>query len=115
MPSGLWVALTGRVEGVDIQRQVHGVLGAHAVPDPLDDAVGADGIDLSSLDDLEAAVAVVLVIARPAESGTDTGVDVGVVAQQALLRGMVEVRAVVDAGHLGGGSTEDLGAPLLDR
>ena len=115
MPSWLWVVLTGRVEGVDIQRQVHGELGANSVPDPLDDAVGADGIDLAGFHDLEAAVAVVLVIARPAESGADTGVDVGVVAQQALLSGMVEVRSVVDAGHLGGRATEDLGAPLLGR
>lgn len=39
--------------------------------------------------------------------------DVGVVAQQALLGGVVEVRPVVDAGHLGGRAAEHLGPPRV--
>lgn len=37
--------------------------------------------------------------------------DVGVVAEKALLGGVVEVGAVVDAGDLGRRAAEDLGAP----
>jgi hypothetical protein len=38
-------------------------------------------------------------------------VDVGVVCEQAFLRGVEEVGAVVDAGLFAGGAAEDLGAP----
>ena len=37
--------------------------------------------------------------------------DVGVVGQEALGVGMVEVGAVVDGGLVGGGAAEDFGAP----
>jgi hypothetical protein len=40
--------------------------------------------------------------------------DVGVVPQQSLLGGVVEVRAVVDAGLLAGCSTEDFGLPRIE-
>lgn len=105
------VGLTSRVERVDVQAQVHGISGTHALADLLDDAVRPDGVDLARLDDLEAAVPVVLVIRGPAERRADAGVDVGVVLEEALLRRVVEVRPVVDAGYLGGGAAEDLGAP----
>lgn len=100
-----------RVERVDVDGQVHGPVGADAVDDALDDAVGADGVDLAGLDDLEAAVAVVVVVAGPAEGGADAGVDVGVVGEEPFLRGVVEVGAVVDSGDLGRGAAEDLGLP----
>ena len=71
----------GRVQGIDVNRQVNGSLSADPVDDSLDDTVGANGVDLACLDNLEAAVAVIVVIARSAESCTDTGVDVGVVSE----------------------------------
>ena len=37
--------------------------------------------------------------------------DVAVVAQEAFLRGVVEVGSVVDGGDVGRGSAEDLGFP----
>lgn len=51
----------------------------------LDDACGAYGVDLAGLDDLKAAVAVVVVVGEAAECGTDAGVDIGVVAKEAFL------------------------------
>lgn len=45
----------GRVQRVDVDAQVYGVLGADAVANLLDDPLDADGVDLSSLDDLETA------------------------------------------------------------
>lgn len=93
-------SLTCRVKRVDIQRKVDRVLCADTVNDLLDDAVRANLVNLASLNDLEAAVSVVLVVTGSAERRADTSVDVGVVAQQSLLSGMVEVGAVVDAGDL---------------
>lgn len=40
--------------------------------------------------------------------------DIGIIGQQALLRGMVEVRAVVDAGDLAGRAAEDLWLPGIE-
>jgi hypothetical protein len=113
-PTGLGRAGGGRkrrVERVDVNGQVDGPISADAVDDALDDAVGADGVDLTGLDDLEAAVAVVVVVAGPTKRGADARVDVGVVGEEALLRGVVEVGAVVDGGDLGRGAAEDLGLP----
>lgn len=104
----------GRVERVDVDGQVDRVLGAHPLLDAVDDAVDADGVDLSGLDAGEAAVAVVLVVGGPREGGADAGVDAAVVGQQALLRGPVEVGAVVDGGLLAGGAAEDLGLPRVE-
>jgi hypothetical protein len=40
--------------------------------------------------------------------------DIRVVGQQALLRRMVEIRAVVNGSYLGGGATEDFGLPGIE-
>lgn len=40
--------------------------------------------------------------------------DVGVVPEETLLGGVVEVGAVVDAGDLGGGTAKDLGLPRVE-
>lgn len=87
---------------------------ADAFVDGGDDAGGADGVDVAGLDDLEAAVAVVVVVREAGERGADAGVDVGVVAQQAFLVRVVEVGAVVDGGLLGGAAAEDLGPPGVE-
>jgi hypothetical protein len=105
---------TSRIECVDVKRQVDRVLGTDSLDDLLDDTIRADLVDLTRLDDLESAVPVVLIVAGAAERRADASVDVGVVAQQALLRGVVEVGAVVDAGHLGRGAAEHLRAPGVE-
>lgn len=104
-------ALTSRIQSVNVQTQVHWVRGSDSVPDLLDDPIDANGIDLTRLHDLKAAVAVILIIRRSTQRRADAGVDVGVVLQQALLCGVVEVRSVIDTGDLGRGATEDFGAP----
>ena len=103
-----------RVKGIDIDGQVDRVLVSDALVDLLDDTRGADFVDFARLDDLEAAVAVVLVVGETGQSGADAGVDVGVVAHQAFLCGVVEVCAVVDAGLFGRSAAEDLGSPGVE-
>lgn len=105
------LSLTSRVESVDIQRKVDGVLCADTVNDLLDDAIRANLVNLASLHNLEATVSIVLVVTGSAERRADTSVDVGVVAQQTLLSGMIEVGAVVDAGNFRRRTAKDLGAP----
>jgi hypothetical protein len=75
--------------------------------------VHADCVDLAGLDDLEATVAVILVVAGARERRPNAGVDVTVICKKTFLRGMVEVRAVVDARLVRWGSAEDLGFPSV--
>lgn len=103
--------LTSRVQCINIQTEVDRVLRAHALANLLDNAIGSDGVDLARLNDLEAAVAIVLVVRGAAERRANAGVDVGVVAKETLHCGVVEVGAVVDAGDLGWGAAKDLGTP----
>lgn len=102
---------TGRIQSIDIDAQIDGFLGPDSALDLLDDARGADVVDGAGLDDLEAAVAVVVVVGQARQSGADAGVDVGVVGEEAFAVRVVEVGAVVD-GRLGGwGAAEDTRAP----
>ena len=103
-----------RVKGIDVDREVDRVLVSDALVDFLDDTGGADLVDLTGLDNLEAAVAVVLVVGEAGQGSADSGVDVGVVAHQTLLCGVVEVGSVVDAGLLGGCAAEDLWSPGVE-
>jgi hypothetical protein len=105
--------LTSRIQGIDIDAQVDGVLQPNPLPDLLDDSISADLVNLPRLDDLETAVAVVLVVRRAGKGGADTGVDVGVVFEEAFLRGVEEIGAVVDAGLFGGRTAEYFGAPCV--
>lgn len=107
------MALTCRVESVDVDGQVHGLGSADALVDLLDDAFHSDRVDLACFHDFKAAVSVVFVVAGSAQSCADTGVDVAVVCEQAFLRGVEEVRSVVDAGDLAGGAAEDLRLPCI--
>lgn len=102
-----------RVEGVDINGEVHRVLGADPVDDSLDDTFCANGVDFAGFDNLETAVAVIVVITWATESGTDTSVDVGIVGEQAFLRSVVKVRAVVNGRDLGGRTAKYLGLPCI--
>lgn len=114
--SGLWGACSGRkgrVKRVNVDRQVHGSRGTDTVHNLLNDPRCANGVDLSGFDNLESAVAVVVVIAGSTEGGPDAGVDVGIVDQEALHGGVVEVCAVVDAGSLGWRAAKYLGFPCI--
>lgn len=77
--------LTGRVKSVNVQRQIHRVLGPYAVENLLDDAIGSDDVNFARLDNLEAAVSVVFVVTGAAQRRADAGVDVGVVGEESLL------------------------------
>lgn len=101
-----------RVQRVDVERQVDRPLRPDAVDDPLDDALGADGVDLARLDDLEPAVPVVRVVAGPAERRPDARVDVRVVCEKTLARCVVEVCPVIYARYLGRRAAEDFGSPF---
>jgi hypothetical protein len=71
--------LTGRIQSVNVQRQVHRLLGTYTIPDLLDDASRANLVYLRRLHDLEPTVSVVLVVARSAERSADAGVYVAIV------------------------------------
>lgn len=86
----------------------------NSVVDLLDDTFHTNSIDLSRLDDLKAAISIILVIAGTAQCRADTGMDVRVIGEQALLRRMVEVRAVVDAGDLARRATEHFRLPGVE-
>ena len=70
---------TSRIKRIDINTQIHRLLRPDSIPDLLDDACRADGVDLSRFRDLEAAVAVVFIVAEAGQGGADAGVDVAVV------------------------------------
>ncbi len=103
-----------RIQGIDVDAQVDGVVRPDAIADRLDDARCADGVDVPRLDAAEATIAVVGVVAQPGQGGADPGVDVGVVGQQALLAGVVEVGAVVDGGLFTWGAAEHAGFPGVE-
>jgi hypothetical protein len=105
------MTLTGRVERVNVDAEVDRLLGANPLPDLLNDTISANLVDLARLDDLEAAVAVVLIIRRSRQCSADSSMDVSVIGKKTFLRGMEEVGAVVDRSLFAGGATEDLGFP----
>lgn len=101
---------TCRVQRIDINAQVYGLL-AHSLPDLLDDTRRTDGVDFSGLDNLKPAIAVIVVVAQSGEGGTDAGVDVAVVGEEAFGVSVIEVSAVVDCGLGGRGAAEDARTP----
>ena len=103
--------LTSRIQSINIDTQIHRILGTNAVPDPLDNTISADLVNLARLDDFEATVAVVLIIGGTGKGRADAGVDVGVVFQKTFLRGMEEIGAVVDAGLFTGRAAKHFGLP----
>ena len=72
---------TGRIQGIDIDAQIHGAFCADPLTDLGDDAIDPNLVDLARLHNLEAAVAVIVVVAEPGQGGPDAGVDVAVVGQ----------------------------------
>ena len=105
---------TGRVKSIDIDAQVDGAFGADPLADLLDDAIDPNGVDLTRLHDLKAAVSVIVVVAEPGQGGPDTRVDVAVVGQQALLVRVVEIGAVVDGRLLGWCPAKHFGPPGVE-
>lgn len=59
-------------------------------------------------------VPIILIIRRSTQRSPDAGVDVRIILEQALLGSVVEVRAVVDAGDLGGRPAKDLWLPGVE-
>ena len=104
---------TSRIQRIDIHTQIHGLLRAHPRSNPLNNPLSTNSIDFPRLHDLKSAVSIVVVIGETGKGGTDAGVDVGVVCEEALGMGVVEVCAVVDGGLGGGGAAEDAGAPCV--
>lgn len=85
------------IKSVNIDRQVHGISGADPVDNLLDDAIHADGVNFPSLDDLEAYVAVIFVVAGAAEGRANSGMDVGVVLEKTLLGCVVLFSLLISA------------------
>lgn len=92
--------LTGRVQSININAQIDGLGSPNSVADLLDDACSADGINFTSLDDLEATVTIILIIRWTGEGRADTRVDIAIVSEEAFLGSVEEVCAVIDAGLL---------------
>ena len=108
-----WRCLTCRIQGVNINTQIHGLRGSDSIPDLPDDPVHADGVYLPGLDDLETAVAVILIVRWPGESGSDPGMYIRIVRQETFLARMIEIGTVIDTGLLGRCTPEDLGLPRI--
>ena len=107
-------ALTSRIQGIDIDGQVHRSVCTHAFPDLLDNSIRTNLVYVSGFDNLEATVSVILIIRRTAESCSNPSVDVGIIGQQTFLAGVVEVCAVVDRGNLRWRAAENFGSPYKD-
>lgn len=91
-----WSQLTSRIKSVNVDAEVDRVLSANSVLDLLDDAIDANLVNLTCLDNLEAAVAIVLIVRWPRQGCTDSSMDVGVVGQKTFLSSVEEVGAMVD-------------------
>lgn len=105
---------TCRVQSVNVDGKIDWLLGADTVSYLFDYAGHANRVNLPRLNNLEAAVSVVVVIAHSAQRRADPSVYVCVVRQQPFPVRVVEVRAVVD-GCLGRrGSAEDFGPPGVE-
>lgn len=100
-----------RVQRIDINGEIDWILMSDTIMDLLDDSLRTNGINLTSLRDLEATVPIVLIIGKTGKSGADSSVHVRIIAKQTFLMRMEEVRAVVDRSLLTGCSTEDFGFP----
>ena len=104
---------TSWVQSIDIDAQIHWLLGSDTVSDLLDDAIHTDSVNFSGFNNLKAAVPIVIIVAKSGEGCAYTGVDVGVVCKEALFVRMVEVGTVIDRGLLCGSTSEDFGPPCI--
>lgn len=105
------VVLTCWIQCVNVQGQVHRVLGANPINSLLNDAIGTNLVNLPRLDNLEATVAIIIIVAWTGQCGANSSMDVCVVGEKAFLGCMVKVRAVVNAGYFAGRATKNLWFP----
>lgn len=73
----------------------------------------ANRVNLPSFDNLKPTVAVVLIVARSRQCRANAGVDIAVIREQSLKRGMVEISAVVYTGLFAWSAAEDLWSPCV--
>lgn len=85
----------------------------NSVLDLLDNTLDTDRIDFSGFNNLETTVAIVVIVTGSTQCRTNTSMDIRVISQQALLRGMVEIRSVVNACHFAWAATKDLWFPRV--
>ena len=90
--------LTGRIKGVNVDAEIDGFAGTDPISDFLDNASRPDRVDLSRLDDLESAIAVIVVIAGAGQGGANAGVNIGIIGQKAFSVRVEEISAVIDGG-----------------
>ncbi|KAH9864871.1 hypothetical protein IAQ61_008816 [Plenodomus lingam] len=109
--ASLWCA--SWVKGINVDTQVYGLVGADSVLDLLDDTIGTDLVDLSSLNNLKTTVTIVFIVRWSRQRRADAGMDIGVIGQEAFLCSVVEVGAVVDCGLVTRSATKDLGFPCV--
>jgi hypothetical protein len=72
-----------------------------------------DGVDLTGLDNLEAAVSVIFIVRGSRQRSADTRVNVAVVPQQTFLCRMEEVSSVIDGRDFAWRTAKDFGLPSV--
>ena len=90
--------LTGRIKCVNVDAEIDGFAGTAPISDFLDNASRPDRVDLPRLDDLEPAIAVIIVIAGAGQGGANAGMNVTIVGQKAFSVRVEEIGAVIDGG-----------------
>ena len=105
--------LTGWIQCIDIDAQIHRILRSHSVLDLLDNTLGAYAVDGPRLDDLEAAIPVIVIVGRTGNGRADASMDVGIISQKAFGVCVVEISPVVDGCLFGRCSAKDLGSPSV--
>lgn len=105
--------LTRRIKSVNVDAKIDGFAGTDPISDFIDNTSRPNRVDLARLDDLESAVAVVVVIAEAGQGGTNAGVNIGIVGQKAFPVRVEEIGAVIDGSLLAWSATEDLGPPSI--
>jgi len=108
-----FVLLTCGIKRINVQRQVYWPGSSNTVPDLLDNSLHSNCVDFTRFNDFKSAVPIVLVVARSAECGSDTSVDVGIISKQTFLGCVVKVCAMVDAGYLAGRTSKNLWLPCI--
>jgi hypothetical protein len=105
--------LTSRIQRIDVNAQVNRLLQPYPLPNLLNNTIRTNLVNLPRLHNLEATVAVVLVVRGAGQGGADAGVDVGVVCEQAFLGRVEEVGAVIDASLFAGCAAKDFRTPSV--
>jgi hypothetical protein len=105
--------LTRGIKSINIDAEIDRVFGAYSVSDFFDNTVGTNLVNLAGLDNLKAAISIVLIVTWARERGADARMDVGVVGKQALLGSMIKICAVIDASLLRGCASKNFWLPCV--